>query len=99
MSEPHKPVRLDLGSFKPKAAVPVTPAQEREGIAQAKTQGFTSRAGNEKLDGRTLRKKGKVQMNMRVSEGVRRDFLLTAADFPDADACLARMIELYRTAK
>lgn len=99
MSEPHKPVRLDLGGFKPKVAVQVTPAQEREGIAQAKTQGFTSRAGNEKLDGRTLRKKGKVQMNMRVSEAVRRDFLLASADFADADACLARLIELYQTSK
>jgi hypothetical protein len=48
MPEPaHKPVRLELGSFKPKAVAPVTPEQERQGIAQARQQGFTSR-GKEK---------------------------------------------------
>lgn len=95
----HKPVRLELGAFKPKAAAPVSPAQEREGIAQARQHGFTSRADGEKLDGRTLRRKGKTQMNMRVSEPVRTAFLQISMNFPDADACMARLIELYRASR
>jgi hypothetical protein len=95
----HKPVRLELGSFKPKAAAPVTPEQERQGIAQARQQGFTSRGNGEKIDGRKLRRKGKIQMNMRVSEHVRSGFLQISMDFADADACLARLIELYRASK
>lgn len=100
MSEPaHKPVRLELGAFKPKVAAPVSPTQEKEGIAQARQHGFTSRADGEKLDGRTLRRKGKTQMNMRVSEPVRTAFLRISTDFPDADACMARLIELYRASR
>ncbi len=100
MPEPaHKPVRLELGSFKPKAAAPVTPEQERQGIAQARQQGFTSRGDAEKIDGRKLRRKGKIQMNMRVSEQVRSAFLQISMEFADADACMARLIELYRTSK
>jgi len=100
MPEPaHKPVRLELGSFKPKAAAPVTPEQERQGIAQARQQGFTSRGDVEKLDGRKLRRKGKTQMNMRVSEQVRSAFLQISMDFADADACLAQLIELYRASR
>jgi hypothetical protein len=38
-------------------------------------------------------------MNMRVSESVRTAFLQVSMDFPDADACMARMIELYRASK
>jgi hypothetical protein len=100
MPEPaHKPVRLELGAFKPKVATPVSPSQEREGIVQARQHGFTSRADGEKLDGRTLRRKGKTQMNMRVSESVRTAFLQVSMDFSDADACMARMIELYRASR
>jgi hypothetical protein len=100
MPEPaHTPVRLGLGVFKPKAAAPVSPAQEREGIAQARQHGFTRQADGEKLDGRTLRRKGKTQMNMRVTEQVRVAFLQISTDFPDADACMARLIELYRSSR
>ena len=101
MPEPaHKPVRLELGAFKPKAAAPVSPAQEREGIVQARQHGFTNRAdGEKKLDGRTLRRKGKTQMNMRVTEQVRVAFLQISTDFADADACMARLIELYRSSR
>ena len=35
-------------------------------------------------------------MNMRVSPGVQHDFKLVVAEFPDADACLAHLIGLYR---
>jgi hypothetical protein len=38
-------------------------------------------------------------MNMRVSEHVRSGFLQISMDFADADACLARLIELYRASK
>ena len=98
MADERKPVRLDLGGFKPKVAPKVDPAQDRAAVAEGKRLGFTGRGEAEKLDGRTLRRKNKTQMNMRVSPAVRRDFLVLAAEFPDADACLAHLIELHRKA-
>ena len=100
MPEPErKPVRLDLGGFKPKPAMEqVSPVQEREAAAVAKDQGFAARPV-EKLDGRTLRKKGKTQMNMRVSERVRNAFLQISTQFSDADACLSHLIELYQASR
>lgn len=100
MAEERKPARLDLSSFKPKTAPMVDPAQDRAAVAVGKQLGFSGRAeAAEKIDGRTLRRKGKAQMNMRVSLGVQNDFKRVVAEFPDADACLAHLIDLYRRSR
>jgi hypothetical protein len=99
MAEERKTARLDLTGFKPKAAPPVAPEQDRAAVAAGKQHGFSSRAEAEKIDGRTLRRKGKAQMNMRVSLGVQNDFKQVVAEFPDADACLAHLIDLYRRSR
>lgn len=99
MAEERKVARLDLSSFKPKTAPIVDPVLDRAAIAEGKRLGFTGRGEAEKIDGRTLRRKGKAQMNMRVTPGVQHDFKLVVAEFPDADACLAHLIDLYRQSK
>lgn len=99
MAEERKTARLDLGGFKPKVAPPVDPAQDRAAVAIGKQLGFSGRAEVEKIDGRTLRRKNKAQMNMRVSVGVQNDFKLVVAEFADADACLAHLIDLYRRSR
>ena len=95
MAEERKVARLDLAGFKPRTAPAMDPAQDRAAAAAGKQHGFAGREA-EKIDGRTLRRKGKTQMNMRVSLGVQNDFKRLVAEFPDADACLAHLIDLYR---
>jgi hypothetical protein len=99
MAEERKVARLDLTVFKPKAASMVDPAQDRAAVEEGKRHGFTGRAEVEKIDGRTLRRKGKTQMNMRLSLGVQHNFKLIMAEFPDADTCLAHLIDLYRRSR
>ena len=96
MSEERKPVRLDLGSFKPKPPPVVDPVAEHRAITEGKRLGFTGRDDGPPIDGRRLRRKGKVQMNMKVSPTVQREFRLLVSEFADADACLAYLIGLYR---
>nr|WP_295742998.1 hypothetical protein [uncultured Acidocella sp.] len=99
MAEDRKVAKLDLSGFKPKSAGTVSPAQDRAAVEQGIRHGFTGRAETQKIDGRTLRRKGKAQMNMRVSPAVQNDFKRVAMDFPDADACLAYLIDLYQRSK
>lgn len=98
--EPRKAARLDFTGFAPKPAIPAPdPVQERASIEVGKRLGFDARAPVEKIDGRTLRRKNKSQMNMRVSIEVQNDFKRIAAEFEDADACLAHLIQLYRQSR
>jgi hypothetical protein len=99
MAEERKVARLDLGGFKPKTAPAADPAQDRAAVAVGKQLGFSGRAEAEKIDGRTLRRKGKAQMNMRVSLGVQNDFKRVVTEFPDTDACLAHLLDLYHRSK
>ena len=99
MAEDRKIAKLDLSGFKPKSAPVVTPAQDREAVEEGTRHGFTGRAETQKIDGRTLRRKGKTQMNMRVSPDVQNNFKLVVTEFPDADACLAHLIDLYRRSR
>ena len=99
MAEERKVARLDLAGFKPKTTPPVHPTQDRAAIIAGRQHGFSGRAEAEKIDGRTLRRKGKSQMNMRVSLGVQNDFKQLASEFPDADACLAHLLDLYYRSK
>jgi hypothetical protein len=96
MADERTPVRLDLTGFKPKAAATVNPDQDRAAVEEGRRQGFIGRAVVEKVDGRTLRRRNKTQMNMRVSLEVQNEFKRLAAEFEDADACLAHLIQLYR---
>jgi hypothetical protein len=102
MADEQKPIperkvaKLDLGGFKPKAMPTVTPAVEREAIVAARQHGFSARSEAVVLDGRRARKKGKMQMNMRVSLDTRRDLLGIIAEFPDADSALSHLIKLYQ---
>jgi hypothetical protein len=96
MSEERKAAKLDLSGFKPRAPMTLDPIQEREALEQGKRLGFTSRAEVPKIDGRTLRKRGKSQMNMRLSPVVQHDLKIVVSEFADADACIAHMLELYR---
>ncbi len=99
MADDRKIAKLDLSGFKPKSAPVVTAAQDRAAVEEGKRHGFTGRAETQKIDGRTLRRKGKTQMNMRVSPDVQNDFKMVVAEFPDADACLAHLINLYRQSR
>jgi hypothetical protein len=98
--EPRKSARLDFTAFAPKPAVSAPdPVQERASIEVGKRLGFDARAPIEKVDGRTLRRKNKSQMNMRVSLQVQNDFKRLVTEFEDADACLAHLIHIYRQSK
>lgn len=99
MTEDRKVAKLDLSGFKPKTSPVVNPAHDRIAVEEGKRLGFTGRAEPQKIDGRTLRRKGKTQMNMRVSLDVQNDFKRIAVDFPDADACLSHLIGLYQRAR
>ncbi|MGL4967653.1 MAG: hypothetical protein ACRC67_40930 [Inquilinus sp.] len=95
----NKPVRLDLSGFKPKSAAEIAappPEMERAAAEEGRRLGFVSRAEPVKIDGRTLRRKNKVQMNMRVSQEVREEFLLSAQAFEDANDFLAHLLQLHR---
>lgn len=95
--EQRKVARLDLTGFAPKAAAPVVDAaQERAAMEEGKRLGFTGRAPVEKVDGRTLRRRNKAQMNMRISLEVQNDFKRLVTEFEDADDCLAHLVKLYR---
>lgn len=96
MVEERKVAKLDLSDFKPKTSVAITAAQDKAAVEEGKRHGFTSRAETQKIDGRVLRRKGKEQMNMRISPSVQQEFRQILADFPDADACLAHLIQIYR---
>ncbi|MDE2458799.1 MAG: hypothetical protein KGL20_06140 [Rhodospirillales bacterium] len=96
MAEDRKVAKLDLSGFKPKTAPVVNAVQDRLAVEEGIRHGFTGRADTQKIDGRTLRRKGKTQMNMRVRPDVQDDFKRIVLDFPDADACLAYLIGLYR---
>ena len=99
MTEDRKVAKLDLSVFKPKTAPVVSATQDRAAVEEGMRHGFTRRAEPQKVDGRTLRRKGKNQMNMRVSPDVQNDFKRIVVDFPDADACLAYLVDLYHRAK
>lgn len=99
MAEDRNIAKLDLSGFKPKTAPVVSAAQDRAAVEEGKRHGFTGRAETQKIDGRTLRRKGKTQMNMQVSPDVQNDFKRVVVDFPDADACLAHLINLYRRSR
>lgn len=96
MGDERKVARLDLSGFKPKTTPTISPDQDREAVQEGKRLGFTGRAEHEKIDGRHLRRKGKTQMNMKISPGVQHEFRQILADFSDADACLAHLIKLYQ---
>jgi hypothetical protein len=94
-----KPVRLDLSGFKPKSASEVAappPEIERAAEEEGRRLGFVSRAEPVKIDGRTLRRKNKVQMNMRVTQEIREEFLLAAQAFEDANDFLTHLLQLHR---
>ncbi|MCB8883951.1 hypothetical protein ACELLULO517_27155 [Acidisoma cellulosilytica] len=98
--EPRKAARLDLSGFAPKGRAPaLDPVQERASIEVGKRLGFDARAPVEKVDGRTLRRKNKSQMNMRLSLQTQNDFKRLVTEFDDADACLSHLIQLYRQSK
>ena len=99
MAEERKVARLDLGAFKPKTGQPFDPARDQAAITAGKQHGFSGRAESEKVDGRTLRRKGKTQMNMRVSLGVQNAFKQVVSEFPDTDSCLAHLINLYQRSR
>jgi hypothetical protein len=96
MADERKVARLDFTGFAPKASPVVDAAQDRAAMEEGKRLGFTGRAPTEKVDGRTLRRRNKTQMNMRVSLEVQNDFKRLVTEFLDADACLAHLIKLYR---
>lgn len=97
MSDERRPARLDFGDFKPRATPSsVDPLTQQRAISEAKRVGFTARDNTTPIDGRTLRRKGNVQMNMKVSPAVQREFRLLVAEFPDTNACLQHLINLYR---
>ena len=96
MSE-RKPVKLDLGGFKPKTKENPDTAQSEDVLAVKAGQrlGFTAGVSAPKIDGRTLRRKGKLQTNMKLSEHVRRDFLQLTQKFVSSDECLAYLLGLH----
>ena len=97
MPEERKAARLDFSDFKPRASGPtVDPLTQQRAIAEGKRVGFTARDEMARVDGRTLRRKGKVQINMKVSPIVQRELRLLIAEFPDADACMQHLIALHR---
>ena len=100
MSDERKAARLDFSDFKPRTApASVDPVTQHRAITEAKRVGFTARDEMTPIDGRTLRRKGKVQLNMKVSPAVQREFRLMVAEFADADACLHYLITLYRQSR
>lgn len=98
MSEERKPARLDFSTFRPRHETARDLERDRDAVEAGKRHGFTHGASYEKIDGRTLRRKGKVQLNIKVSPAVQREFKLLAARFPDADACMAHLLKLHRDA-
>lgn len=95
MSE-RKPVRLNLGEFKPKSpTIPIDSSRDDVAVRTGERLGFTAGAGTTKVDGRTLRRKGKLQTNMKLSERVRRDFLQLTQKFGNSDECLAYLLSLH----
>lgn len=99
MADERRVARLDLSDFKPKPAMAIDATQDQAAIREGKRLGFTRRGDIEKIDGRTLRRKGKEQMNMRITPAVQHAFRLALADFPDADACLAHLLSLYQQSR
>lgn len=99
MADERKVARLDLSDFKPKPTVTMDMAQDQAAIREGERLGFTGRGEIEKIDGRTLRRKGKRQMNMRITPAVQHAFRLALADFPDADACLDHLLSLYQRSR
>lgn len=96
----RKVARLDLTGFAPKSSTTVIDvAQDRAAVEEGKRLGFTGRAPVEKVDGRTLRRRNKIQMNMRVSLEVQNDFKHLVTEFEDADDCLANLIKVYRQSR
>jgi hypothetical protein len=100
MPEDRKPARLDFSEFKPRTApAAVDPVTQHRAVTEAKKVGFDARANLMHIDGRTLRRKGKVQMNMKVTPAVQQELKLLIAEFQDADACLRHLMDLHRQSR
>lgn len=96
MTEPKQGVRLNLAGFAPKPQAKADPTLDNQAIEVGRQHGFTGRAELQKIDGRSLRRKGKEQMNMRLRPETQTAFKLLLTDFEDADACLGELIRVFK---
>lgn len=102
MSDDRKTARLDFSDFKPRqpTQASVDPLTQHLAITDAKRLGFAARDETPRLDGRTLRRKSRVQLNIKVSLAVHHDFRkLVASEFTDSNECLERLLAVYKDSR
>jgi hypothetical protein len=98
MANERPTAKLDLGGFRPKPAVeaPVDETTQLRAIEEGKRLGFDREQNTGPIDGRVLRRRGNVQMNMKVAPETVQQFKQMAAAFGDQGKFLAELLRCYK---
>jgi hypothetical protein len=97
MSEGRQPARIDWGGLAstPKVRPAIDPSTSHAALEDAKAAGFSGRAEQAKVDGRSLRRTGRTaQLNIKLRPETRDAFLQAAAKFPDTEQFVAHLLRL-----
>ncbi len=100
MTAARTPVKIDFSELTDnnRAQQPrIDSITARAAIEDAKAAGFTTRAPQTHVDGRTLRKTGRsAQLNIKVRPETKLAFFEAAAEFPSTQDFLVHLLTLAR---
>jgi hypothetical protein len=94
--------RLDFGGFTPKSKPreDEEPKREAAAIAAAARDGFAPRDRSTVIDRRRLRRTGRnIQLNIKVTPEVKREFDLLSLDFANGSDLLSTLMATYLQAQ